>query len=150
MIVTHCGTSYECAAAVKCTSDNYIKLYDENGNEIASFYNISDFSEYEISGGSFVGPCECGNPVVLTTYAIQGRTIATTDWVLSEDESSYYYEIENGLISANTTTCNVFLLFAQGTKLDYTATQEAGKITIKTSAAPLADVIIESIQISKP
>ena len=148
MIVTHCGTSYECAAAVKCTSDNYIKLYDENGNETAAFYNISDFSDYEIAGGSFVGPCECGNPVVLTTYVVKGRTISTTDWILADD-NKYYCEIEHRLISANTTTCNILLFFAKGTILSYTATQEEGKIVLCVEAAPISDIVIDSLQITK-
>lgn len=148
MIVTHSGVTYECAVAVKCENDNYIRLYDENKNEIASFYNISDFSEYTISGGSFVSPCDCTAPIPVSLYVIGARTITAGDW-LTADDGRYYYEIQNPLISANTTTCNIFLLFAKGIKLDYTPTQEAGKLTIYTSAAPLADVVIESIQIAR-
>ena len=149
MIVTHSGTSYECAAAAKCTSDNYIKLYDENGNEIVSFYNISDFSEYEISGGEFVAPCECGNPIVLTTYVVKGRTISAADWILSDDGTKYYYEIANRLISGNATTCNIMLFFAEGTELSYSAKQEEGKIIFYVDSAPLVDVTINSIQITR-
>lgn len=146
MQIVHSGVTYECAIAVKCENDRYIKLYDENGAEIASFHNISDFSDYTISGGSFVAPCDCSMPIPLSAYAIGGRTITTNDWILSED-NRFYYEIESGLISDNATTCNVTLLFAEGTTLAYEATQEAGKVVLYTDAAPLADVIIESIQI---
>lgn len=149
MKVTYCGTTYECDTAVKCENDNYIKLYDSNGVEIAAFIGIADFSEYTISGGSFIAPCNSEMPIALTAYAIGGRTISTNDWTLSEDEASYYHEIESGLISANTTTCNVMLLFAQGTELEYTATQEAGKIVLHTEAAPIDDIVIDSIQITR-
>ena len=110
MIVTHCGTSYECAVAVKCEDDKYIKLYDADGVEIAAFYNISDFTEYSISNGSFVAPCDCDTPIIVSTYAVRGRTITPDAWLFADDR--WVYEIENPLISANTTTCNVFLLFA--------------------------------------
>ena len=148
MKITHCNRSYECAVAVKCESDKYIKLYDENGVEIAAFYNILDFSKYEISGGSFTAPNACAMPIALSAYAIGGRTITTNDWILADD-LTYYYEIENGYISANSATCNVLLLFAQGTELDYSATQEAGKIVLHVEAAPLDDIVIESIQITR-
>lgn len=149
MQIIHCGTTYECAVAVKCDDDNYIKLYDENGVEIAAFYNISDFSDFEISGGSFIPPCDCTFPIVLTVYTIGGRTITTDDWILSEEENKYYYEIESNLISANSTTCNILLSFAPGTELEYNATQAAGKVTLFVDAAPLYDVVIEGIQITR-
>ena len=145
--ITHCGESYTCAVAVKCEYDKYIKLYDTNGAEIVSFSGISDFSAFTISGGSFVDPCDCAMPIPLTAYAIGGRTISTNNWILSGGK--YHYEIENDLISANASTCDVLILFAEGTQLEYTATQEAGKITLFTEAAPIADVVIESIRITK-
>ena len=147
MKVIHCGTEYECSVAVKCESDRYIKLYDENGAKIASFNHISDFADYEISGGSFVAPCDCTMPIELTTYVIGGRTIATDDWILNE--SQYCYEIQSNLISANATTCDVLIIFAQGTELEYTTKQEAGKIQLLASAAPLSNVTIESIHITR-
>ena len=147
MQVTHDGVTYDCKVAVKCENDNYIKLYDATGAEIVSFSGISDFSTFTIAGGSFVAPCDCDLPISLSAYAIGGKTITTNDWILSDDEEFYYYEIESNLISANATTCNVMLLFAQGTELEYTATQEAGKIVLHTEAAPIDDVVIESIQI---
>lgn len=147
MRITHNNKTYECAVAVKCENDRYIKLYDAAGNEIVSFNGISDFSKYEISGGTFVDPCDCEKPIALSSYAIGGRTITTDDWILAED-NTYYYEIESNLISANTTTCNVLLLFAQGTELDYSATQEEGRIVLHTEAAPLYNVVIDSIQIT--
>lgn len=147
MKVTFCNRTYECAVAVKCEDDNYIKLYNDSGVEIAAFYNISDFSKYEISDGTFTNPCDCTMPIPLSISTIGARTITTNDWILSDDSASYYYEIESNLISANKTTCNVMLLFAQGTEFEYTATQEAGKIVLHTEAAPIDDVVIESIQI---
>lgn len=149
MKIKHCGTTYDCAVAVKCEDDNYIKLYDENGVEIVAFHNISDFSDFEISGGSFIAPCNCMMPIPLTAYSLGGRTITTDDWILSEEENKYCYEIENNLISSNTTTCNILLLFAQGTELTYEATQGSGKVTLFVDAAPLYDVVIESIQITR-
>ena len=147
MFVTHCGTTYECDVAAKCTSDNYIKLY-KDGKEIAAFYEISDFSDFEISGGSFVAPCSGGNPIILTTYVVKGRTISAEDWATADD-GRYFVEIENDLISANATTCNIMLYFAEGTSLSYDAEQENGKIVLYTSAAPLVDVVIDSIEITR-
>lgn len=148
MKLTHSGVTYECETAVKCENDKYIKLYDASGVEIASFIGIADFSAYSISGGSFIDPCNCSKPIPLSTYAIGGRTIATEDWLLASN-NKFYYEIKSDLISENKTTCNVALLFAEGTELEYTTKQEAGKIVLYTDAAPLADVIIESIQITR-
>ena len=149
MQILYCGTKYECDVAVKCECDNYIKLYDSNGVEIAAFHNISDFSAFEISGGEYIAPCDCTFPIVLTVYTIGGRTITTDDWILLEDGSKYYYEIASNLISANATTCNILLNFAPGTELEYEATQATGKVTLFVDAAPLYDVVIEGIQIAR-
>lgn len=148
MKVIHCQRTYECAVAVKCENDRYIKLYDANGTEIAAFHNISDFSKFTISGGSFVSPCDCTMPIPLSVYTIGGRTISTSDWKLGTD-NRYYYEINSNLISANVTTCNILIMFAQGTELEYNATQENGKLTLFTDAAPLANIVIDSLQITR-
>lgn len=148
MQLIHSGTTYECAVAVKCADDKYIKLYDENGAEIASFYNISDFSEYTISGGYFVAPCDCNMPIPLSMYSIGGRTIKPSDWMLS-DTGLYFYEIESSLISSNKTTCNIMLFFASGTELNYDAAQISGKIVLYISEIPENDVVIESIHITR-
>lgn len=149
MKITHSGITYDCTKAVKCEYDRYIKLYDENGVEIVAFHGITDFEEYEISGGSFVDPCNGGNPIALSVYAIGGRTISTNDWILS-DSGEYQFEINNSLISANKTTCNILLLFAPGTEFEYSATQEEGKIIISTGdSAPLDDIVIDGIQITR-
>lgn len=149
MKITHCGVTYECDVAIKCENDNYIKLYDANGFEIVSFYDISDFSEYEITDGEFVSPGDCEKPISLSVYSIGSRTISVNDWILADDESEYYYEIAHEMISANVATCNVSLLFAQGTEFEYEAAQETGKIIIYTPAAPLDDVVIDSVQIAR-
>lgn len=148
MKIIHDGIEYECAVAVKCTDDNYIKLYDSTGKEIAAFYNISDFDEYTITGGTFTDPGKCSLPIPVSCYVIGDRTISAEDWTTGED-GKLHYEIQNDLISANKATCNVLLLFASGTKLTYTASQQSGKIVLSTDAAPLADVVIESIQITR-
>ena len=74
MKVTHCGVVYDCATAVKCEVNKFIKLYDENGTEIASFDNISDFSDYAISGGSFTTPGSCSLPIPLFVFNLGGKT----------------------------------------------------------------------------
>lgn len=149
MQVTHNGTVYECTVAVKCENDRYIKLYDANGAEIAAFNNISDFSEFSASDGYFIDPCNCSMPIALTVYSIGGRTIAPNMWTLSSESKKYYYEIENNLISKNSSTCNIVLFFEEGTKFAYTAEQEAGKILIYTDSKPQNDIVIDSIQITR-
>lgn len=149
MRVTYGKTTYECNVAVKCENDKYIKLYDENGTEIASFVGISDFSLFEISGGSFTPSYNSEMPIALDTYAIGGRTITTYDWTYSESLEKYYYEIANSLISNNETTCNILLLFKQGTELKFEAKQEEGKVVLFVDAAPLEDIVIDSIQIAR-
>lgn len=79
MKVTHCGVVYDCATAVKCEVNKFIKLYDENGLEIASFDNINDFSDYTISGGSFTAPNNCSVPVPVSVYKINGKIVATNN-----------------------------------------------------------------------
>lgn len=148
MEIIHNGVTYECDVAIKCENDNYIKLYDSNGAEIVSFHNISDFSEYTISGGSFVAPCDCALPIPLSAFSIGGRTITPDDWILS-DSGSYCYEIESNLISDNTATCNIMLLFEPETELDFEATQEAGKIVLSVESAPLENIVITSVQITR-
>lgn len=145
--ITHCGTIYECETAVKCENDGYIKLYDANGAEIAAFYDIADFAEFEIEG-EYTEPGNCALPIPVACYVIGGRTIAADAWTLGED-SKYYYTIENSLISANVATCNIVLFFASGTDFEYTATQEAGKIVLCVTSAPTAGIVIDSIQISR-
>lgn len=147
MKVTNGSATYDCNVAVKCENDRYIKLYDENGVEIISFNDIQDFSKYTISGGSFIFPCDCAMPIPLTAYSIGGRTIAPNDWVSSS--GTYTFEINNGLISGNTTTCNILLLFAAGTELKYTATQEDGKIVLSVDSKPANNIVIDSIQITR-
>lgn len=149
MKVIHSGTTYECSTAIKCVNDRYIKLYDENGVEIAAFHDISDFSEYEVSGGSFSDPCSCPTPIILKRYVIGGKTIAFDAWSLSDDGTKFYHEIESNLISGNEKTCDVYLHFASGTELNYEGTQEDGKIILWTDAAPLYDVVIEKIEITR-
>lgn len=146
--ITHCGTTYSCATAVKCTNDKYIKLFDENGVEMVSFDDISDFDEYKISGGSFTDPTTCANPIKLTSYVIGGRTILPSDWV--ESRGVYEYVIENELFSKNKTTCDIFISFADDKyEFDYYATQENGKITLITTQVPEHEIMIASIMISK-
>lgn len=146
MTLTYCGTTYTCATAVKCEDDNYIKLYDSNGVEIASFNDISDWSDFVLSGGSYIAPCDCTLPIPLSAYSIGAKTISSSNWTLGDD-SRYYFEIASDLISANTATCDIILYFAEGTELDYEATQEAGKITLYTESVPLEDIKVESIQV---
>lgn len=148
MQLIYCGATYDCHVAVKCEHDKYIKLYDSNGVEIASFNQISDFSKYTIEGGSFVAPCDCYLPIKLTTYTIGGRTITPDNWILAES-GQYYYEIENGIISANATTCNISLMFAQDTELRYKAAQAAGKITLYVDELPTKNITINSILITR-
>ena len=147
MQVTHSGITYKCNVAVKCETDKYIKLYDENGIEIVSFNHISDFSDYTISGGSFIPPSSCNVPIEVTTYVIGGRTIAPGDWELANGKCAY--TISNDLISANTTTCDILLNFAKGTQLTYQATQATGKIILTVEMQPITDIVIDSIIITR-
>lgn len=147
MQVIHSGVTYECSVAVKCETDKYIKLYDANGVEIASFNHISDFSDYTISGGSFIPPSNCNIPIELTTYVIGGRTIAPGDW--QSTNGKYAYTISNDLISANSTTCDILLIFAKDTQLTYQATQATGKIILTVDIKPTTDIVIDSIKITR-
>lgn len=54
MIVQFLNENYECAKAVK--GADYIHLFDANGNCIASFDGISDFSLFTIDGGEWTTP----------------------------------------------------------------------------------------------
>lgn len=148
MQLKHFGTIYECAVAVKCTADKYIKLYDENGAEIASFYNISDFSDFTLEGGSFSAPCAHNLPILLSTYSIGGHTIKKSDWDV-KSTGQYFHEITNNLISANTVTCNITLYFASGTRFNYSAMQENGKIVLYVDVIPEKDIVIDNIIITR-
>ena len=48
------GEEHECFKAVK--GNDFVTLYDEAGNIIASFNGISSFDGYEISGGEWSLP----------------------------------------------------------------------------------------------
>ena len=147
MKIIHNGIEYECAVAVQCSDDNYIKLYDSTGKEIAAFYNISDFNEYTITGGSFTDPCNCSFPIPVSCYVVGGRTISKDSWIAGED-GKMYCEIQNNLISANAATCDILLHFAAGTELEYEARQEAGKIVLMVNTAPKGDIVIDSMRIT--
>lgn len=53
-VVKYLDNSIECAKALK--GDDYVHLLDSNGNMIAAFDGISDFSGFSISGGSWATP----------------------------------------------------------------------------------------------
>lgn len=148
MQLIHNGIAYDCAYAVKCTNDCYIKLYDANGVEIMSFNDISDFSQFALSGGSFIYPYNCAMPIPLTTYSIGGRTITPDDWKILAD-GRYCHEIESDLISGNETTCNILLLFAENTDLEYEAKQSEGKIILYVETKPTSDISINGIHVTR-
>ena len=147
MKLIHSSEEYECSIAVKCESDKYIKLYDANGAEIASFNNINDFSQYTLSGGSFIAPSSCNAPIEVTTYVLGGCTIAPDDWELADGK--YKYTIRNNSISANTTTCDILLIFAKDTQFTYQATQATGEIILAVDMKPTTDIVIDSIKITR-
>lgn len=146
--IIHSNDRYVFDVAVKCENDRYIRLYDESGAEIASFNDISDFSEYPIYGGEFTTPDSCKMPIPLSYYMIGGVTITPDDWEYWGG-GEYYYKLSNPLISGNPTTCNVLLNFANGTMFEYTATQEDGSILIFPQSVPTVDIVINSIQITR-
>ena len=52
--VTVYGEPHECSKAVK--GNDFVTLYDEEGNVAASFNGISSFDGYEMSGGEWSAP----------------------------------------------------------------------------------------------
>ena len=52
--VTFNGDTYSCAVAYK--GQDYVHLVDSNGNMIASFDGVSDFSRFTIANGSWTSP----------------------------------------------------------------------------------------------
>lgn len=147
--VTHSGTTYTCETAIKCTSDKYIKLFDANGVEIVSFEQITDFSEFTISGGSFTDPASCEKPIMLTTYVVGGKTIQTNDWT-QDKTGEFIYEIQNNLISANENTCDILLIFGnKHLNFEYYGRQEDGKLILSTPTKPGSTIYIKSIQITR-
>ena len=52
--ITYLGESYDCATALK--GDDYIHLLDSNGDMLAAFDGISDFSGFSITDGDWVTP----------------------------------------------------------------------------------------------
>lgn len=57
--VTYLGESYECSVAFK--GANYIHLIAADGNMVASFDGITNFSGFSISGGSWTTPASDDN-----------------------------------------------------------------------------------------
>lgn len=146
--VTHCGTIYTCETAIKCTCDNFIKLFDANGVEIVSFENISNFDDFTISGGSFTDPQACAFPIPLTTYVISGKTISPSGWV--NFGSIFKHSIQNNLFSANEKTCDIFLIFQDShCDFEYQAEQKNGEIVLYVEKKPEVDIVIDSIKITR-
>ena len=56
MVVKYLDNSIECATALK--GDNYVHLLDANGDMIAAFDEVSDFSGFKISGGNWTTPTD--------------------------------------------------------------------------------------------
>ena len=52
--VTYLNESYECAVAFN--GADYIHLVDANGDMVASFDGVTDFSGFTISGGNWTTP----------------------------------------------------------------------------------------------
>lgn len=50
-LVTHLGKEYSCTTAVK--GEDYIHLFNENGQLTTVFDGISDFSGFSITGGAW-------------------------------------------------------------------------------------------------
>lgn len=65
--VTVSGQEYTCTTAVK--GNNFIVLYDENDMITASFFEIVDFSSFQISGGNWT-------PYVEEVLTVRGATIS--------------------------------------------------------------------------
>lgn len=80
--VTVSGQAYECTTAVK--GSNFIVLYDENDIITTSFFDITDFSLFTISGGDWT-------PYVKNTVIIRNATLSGGAIHLSE-----YDDIETG------------------------------------------------------
>lgn len=130
------GRFYEGETAVKCENDRYVRLFDANGVEVVSFYDIADFSEFYLSGCEWTTPDDCAIFIPARTYSSGKIEIGGGDWIYSSNDSRYHYAIENPLISANKNTCNIFINFAPGTNFKYTAEQEEGKLIIYPDSRP--------------
>lgn len=111
------GQDYECATAVK--GSNFIVLYDENDIITASFFNIADFSQFEISGGDWT-------PYVKNTIIIRSATLSAGLIQLSG-----YDDIETG---------TTIVVTAPGDSADITA-----GISIDGAAYPIVNAMGEEI-----
>lgn len=139
MQLIHDGVSYECARAVMCEEDCYIRLYDAAGKEIAAFFNISDFSQYTLSGGEFSYP-DCGAVIPMATYLIGSYYCPDDYW--TKNGVYYDYTIEHPLITHNMATCIVTYTSMHSTlnNIKHRVEQDNGKIIFKIHEDDIHDL----------
>lgn len=117
--VTYNGQTFECTKAVKGTADvcgfGFIHLLDANDNLLHAFDNVTDFTAFTISGGSWteLDPDDCHLAVVgddgrvykstLTCSALsRSRTRAMIPWKVTAASSAangYYCSYDYGKIT---------------------------------------------------
>lgn len=62
-VVTYNGTQYQCSVAYK--GSDYVHLVDANGNLVARFDGVCDFSGFSITDGSWTTPSSIGDCNIL-------------------------------------------------------------------------------------
>ena len=157
--MTHDGIEYIYDTAIMCKSDNYLRLYDENHNEIISFYNISDWGSFEFDPGNNVffpySLCDCGGALLSKIYVTGGKYLDPLDFEAiynSNGEFEYYAcAINLPVVSSNETTCDVFIEFDLDSVpvFEYIAIQGDGFVELRTSAVPVDGVQIKKITITR-
>ncbi len=153
----HDGIEYIYDFAIKCEDDNYLILYDENKNEIISFYNISDWSAFEFDpGDSVYDPSSlgfCKSSLNTKTYVTGETWIPPEDFVESELHGDELFEcvIPIPIVSPNKITCDVFIEFDLPTTpyFEYTAEQGEGYIKILSKSIPIGGLLINKITITR-
>lgn len=157
--MTHDGIEYIYDTAIMCKSDNYLRLYDENQNEIISFYNISDWESFEFDPGNNVffpsSLCDCGSALLSKIYVTGEKHLDPSDFkaIYNSAGTFEYYSctINIPVVSSNETTCDVFIEFDLENMPDfeYIGVQGNGFVELRTSAVPVDGVQIKKITITR-
>ena len=110
--VTYKGQTFECTKAVKGTVDvcgfGFIHLLDANDNLLHAFDNVTDFTAFTISGGSWteLDPDDCHLAVVGDDGRVYKSTIKRSNLPSKRTRAMIHWTVTSAVSTANGYDCS--------------------------------------------
>ena len=102
------GEEYTCIKAIK--GSNFVELYDESENLIASFSGISDFSEYVVKDGEWSLPIPTTEQRVsdLEEQLAQADEVSISLYEALQEQETINIQQDEALVNADETAINLY------------------------------------------